>query len=78
MHTTTNTGLHEFVAERVLTRYARSGIRAADLGSGPGAMAARLHTFGCEVLPSIELPKASKLACLTSSSILIGMTLHPS
>jgi 2-polyprenyl-3-methyl-5-hydroxy-6-metoxy-1,4-benzoquinol methylase len=50
MHTTTNTGLHEFVAERVLTRYARPGIRAADLGSGPGAMAARLHSFGCEVL----------------------------
>jgi 2-polyprenyl-3-methyl-5-hydroxy-6-metoxy-1,4-benzoquinol methylase len=50
MHTTTNTGLHEFVAERVLTRYARPGIRAADLGSGPGAMAARLHSFGCDVL----------------------------
>src|SRR6266852_2747895 len=50
MHTTTNSGLHEFVAERVLTRYARPGIRAADLGSGPGAMAARLHSFGCDVL----------------------------
>ena len=50
MHTTTNTGLHEFVAERVLTRYARPGIRAADLGSGPGAMAARLHSLGCDVL----------------------------
>src|SRR5258708_37490993 len=50
MHTTTNKGLHEFVAERVLARYARPGIRAADLGSGPGAMAARLHSFGCDVL----------------------------
>ncbi len=50
MHTTTNRGLHEFVVERVLTRYARPGIRAADLGSGPGAMAARLHSFGCDVL----------------------------
>src|SRR5712692_10571315 len=50
MHTTTNKGLHEFVAERVLVKYARPGIRAADLGSGPGAMAARLHSFGCDVL----------------------------
>ena len=50
MLTTTNTGLHEFVAERVLTKYAQRGIRATDLGSGPGAMAARLHTFGCDVL----------------------------
>jgi len=50
MHTTTNKGLHEFVAERVLAKYARPGIRAADLGSGPGAMAARLHSFGCDVL----------------------------
>jgi 2-polyprenyl-3-methyl-5-hydroxy-6-metoxy-1,4-benzoquinol methylase len=50
MQTTTNTGLHEFVAERVLRRYARAGIRAADLGSGPGAMAARLHSFRCNVL----------------------------
>jgi len=50
MHTATNKGLHDFVAERVLARYAGPGIRAADLGSGPGAMAARLHTFGCDVL----------------------------
>jgi 2-polyprenyl-3-methyl-5-hydroxy-6-metoxy-1,4-benzoquinol methylase len=50
MHSTTNTGLHDFVAERVLKRYARPGIRAADLGSGPGGMAARLHSLGCDVL----------------------------
>ena len=25
-------------------------IRAADLSSGPGVMAARLHSFGCDVL----------------------------
>lgn len=49
MHTTTNKGLHEFVAERVLAKYALPGIRAADLGSGPGAMAKRLHSFGCDV-----------------------------
>jgi 2-polyprenyl-3-methyl-5-hydroxy-6-metoxy-1,4-benzoquinol methylase len=50
IHTTTNKGLHEFVAERVLARYAHPGIRAADLGSGPGAMAARVASFGCDVL----------------------------
>lgn len=50
LHTTTNGGLHAFVGERVLARYARPGVRAADLGAGPGAMAARLREFGCDVL----------------------------
>jgi len=49
-HTLTNSGLHEFVGERVLARYARPGVRATDLGAGPGAMAARLTKLGCEVL----------------------------
>ena len=57
IHTTTNKGLHEFVAERVLARYAGPGIRAADLGSGPGAMAARLHSFGCDVLAVDRSPE---------------------
>jgi 2-polyprenyl-3-methyl-5-hydroxy-6-metoxy-1,4-benzoquinol methylase len=50
IHTTTNSGLHDFVGERVLARYARPGVRAADLGAGPGAMAARLRSLGCEVV----------------------------
>lgn len=50
LHTTTNAGLHEFVAERVLPRYAGPGVRAADLGTGPGAMAQRLKDSGCDVL----------------------------
>ena len=50
IHTTTNSGLHEFVGERVLSRYAHPGVRAADLGAGPGAMAARLRSMGCDVL----------------------------
>jgi len=49
-NTTTNSGLHEYVAERVLARLARPGLRAVDLGAGPGAMAARLQSFGCEVV----------------------------
>jgi hypothetical protein len=36
LHTTTNSGLHDFVGERVLTRYGRPGVRAADLGAGHG------------------------------------------
>jgi 2-polyprenyl-3-methyl-5-hydroxy-6-metoxy-1,4-benzoquinol methylase len=50
IRTTTNNGLHDFVIERVLARYARPGIRTADLGAGPGAMAARLRSLECEVL----------------------------
>lgn len=49
-HTLTNGGLHEFVDECVLSRYARHNTRAVDLGTGPGAMAARLAAMGCEVL----------------------------
>lgn len=48
--TTTNTGLHEYVAQHVLSRLARPGLRAVDLGTGPGAMAARLRSLGCNVL----------------------------
>jgi 2-polyprenyl-3-methyl-5-hydroxy-6-metoxy-1,4-benzoquinol methylase len=48
--TATPNGLHQFVADQVLARYARSGVRAIDLGAGPGAMAARLLARGCEVL----------------------------
>jgi len=50
IHTTTNAGLHDFVHERVLTKYARPTIRAVDLGTGPGAMAARISAMGCDVL----------------------------
>lgn len=50
MHTTTNTGLHEFLQDAVLSKYARQGLRAVDLGTGPGAMAASLRAMGCNVL----------------------------
>jgi predicted RNA methylase len=50
IETTTNAGLHEFVTQQVLVRYARPGTGAADLGTGPGAMAARLQALGCNVV----------------------------
>lgn len=34
----------------MLAKYAKEGLRAVDLGSGPGAMASRLHDLGCNVL----------------------------
>src|ERR1051325_702042 len=49
-YTTTNRGLHEFLAHRVLVPYTRQGVQAVDLGTGPGAMAARLSAMGCDVL----------------------------
>ena len=52
LKTTTNDGLHEFVGAKVLSRFARAGIRAADLGTGPGAMAERLQSLGCDVIGS--------------------------
>jgi len=77
MHTTTNTGLHEFVAERVLSRYARPSIRAADLGSGPGAIAARLHAFGCDVLAVDRTDEDFEASLPHVELDLIGMTSPP-
>jgi 2-polyprenyl-3-methyl-5-hydroxy-6-metoxy-1,4-benzoquinol methylase len=48
--TTTNSGLHDFVGNQILAGLVRPGLKAADLGSGPGGMAARLAELGCEVL----------------------------
>jgi 2-polyprenyl-3-methyl-5-hydroxy-6-metoxy-1,4-benzoquinol methylase len=36
--------------ENVLSRYARPGMRAADLGTGPGAIADNLKSLGCDVI----------------------------
>jgi 2-polyprenyl-3-methyl-5-hydroxy-6-metoxy-1,4-benzoquinol methylase len=48
--TTTNSGLHDFAGHNVLAPFVRPGLKAVDLGSGPGAMAARLAELGCDVL----------------------------
>ena len=50
LNTMTNSGLHDFVQERVLSRYGRPDAHAIDLGTGPGAMAARLRVLGYNVL----------------------------
>ena len=50
LKTATPAGLHGFVAASVLQRYAHAGVRALDLGSGPGAIATRLQSMGCSVL----------------------------
>jgi 2-polyprenyl-3-methyl-5-hydroxy-6-metoxy-1,4-benzoquinol methylase len=68
IHTTTNSGLHDFVGERVLSRYARPGVRAADLGAGPGAMAARLQSLGCNVL-AVDLDANGFAATLPHMSL---------
>lgn len=50
IYTTTNSGLHAFVADQIMVRYVRSGARAVDLGTGPGAMADRLQSMGCQTI----------------------------
>jgi 2-polyprenyl-3-methyl-5-hydroxy-6-metoxy-1,4-benzoquinol methylase len=48
--TVTVRGLYEFVASQGLSRYARPGARAVDLGAGPGPVCERLSSLGCQVL----------------------------
>lgn len=48
--TTTNAGLHGFVMQQVLSRLAKPNMKAADLGTGPGAIAQALKSFGCDVV----------------------------
>jgi 2-polyprenyl-3-methyl-5-hydroxy-6-metoxy-1,4-benzoquinol methylase len=50
LKTTTNSGLHAFVANQVIARYSKPGTKAADLGTGPGAMAESLQRMGCDVI----------------------------
>jgi 2-polyprenyl-3-methyl-5-hydroxy-6-metoxy-1,4-benzoquinol methylase len=48
--TTTPVGLHDFVVEQVVPKYAKPGDRAIDLGAGSGLLATRLRSFGLDVL----------------------------
>ena len=36
LHTTTNSGLHDFVGERVLARYARPGVQGVNRSANDG------------------------------------------
>ena len=46
LKTTTMPGLHDFVVERVLSRFVRRGERAIDLGAGTGLLATRMKELG--------------------------------
>lgn len=61
--TTTNKGLHEYVAEHVLSKVAKPRARAVDLGAGPGAMAVRLDSLGLDVI-AVDRSKEGFLANL--------------
>jgi SAM-dependent methyltransferase len=50
MHERAAPGLHEFVAEAVIPRYAKRPGRCVDLGAGAGAMSARLDQAGWDVV----------------------------
>jgi 2-polyprenyl-3-methyl-5-hydroxy-6-metoxy-1,4-benzoquinol methylase len=50
LETTTIRGLHDFVVEDVVRRFARPGLRAVDLGAGSGALAVRLQSLRCDVV----------------------------
>src|ERR1700688_553972 len=60
-------GLHQFVGESLILRYAKPGLKAIDLGSGGGAMADRMHSLGCEVVSADLSAKGyeAKLAHIT-------------
>jgi len=80
--TATNRGLHDFVGEQVLARFVRSGLNAADFGSGPGATTAGLRRMGCDVIAANQstnefapqLPHL-KVRRLLSSSVLAFITI---
>ena len=49
IETTTNPGLHDFLINEVVPRFAKPGMRCLDLGTGPGALAARMRGLGLDV-----------------------------
>jgi len=50
LKTTTMEGLHDFVVSKVLTRFAKPGDRAVDLGAGSGLLATRMKGLGWNVM----------------------------
>jgi 2-polyprenyl-3-methyl-5-hydroxy-6-metoxy-1,4-benzoquinol methylase len=51
-HSWSPKGLHEFVCDNVIRKYARPGLRAIDLGTGGGSMAEKMRDLGCDVIAS--------------------------
>jgi SAM-dependent methyltransferase len=49
LETTTIAGLHDFLVNEVIPRFAKPGMPCLDLGAGPGALAARLRALGMDV-----------------------------
>jgi SAM-dependent methyltransferase len=56
--TSTIAGLHDFVIEKIVEQRLPPRARAADLGSGAGAFAARLRQLGCDVTAVDRSPGA--------------------
>jgi SAM-dependent methyltransferase len=50
LKTTTMAGLHDFVVEQVLARFAQPGERAIDLGAGSGLLATRMKALGWDAM----------------------------
>jgi len=53
------TVLHKFDSRRKLANLVRHGKSVADLGSGPGATAARVKNMGCEVMAASSAPDSN-------------------
>lgn len=58
--TTTMTGLHDFVVDKVLVRFAKPAERAIDLGAGSGLLATRMKALGWNVMGADKNASAFK------------------
>ena len=59
--------LHKFDRRRKPANLVRQGKSVADLGSGPGATAARVKNMGCEVMAASNAPDSNGYESGTAS-----------